>query len=89
MVRKPNVFEKILLLIGVAVLMIGYGFIHQQVRAEGVTLLTIETIFMWLVLVALIILIAVSENMKEELKQILALNAEEVRLLRQSMEKKK
>ncbi|MCX8146969.1 MAG: hypothetical protein N3D84_00705 [Candidatus Woesearchaeota archaeon] len=86
--RKPNLFEKILLFIGIAVLMTGYGFIHRQVSIEGFNIYSLIAIFMWLSLVALIIIAAANENIKEELKKIAELQLQEIRLLREEIRKK-
>lgn len=86
--RRPNTFEKVLLIVGVAVLMVGYGFIHKQVLADGFTINVIMTIFLWFILVALIIIAAANENIKEELKQITELQLQEIRLLREEIRRK-
>ncbi|MFO8016370.1 MAG: hypothetical protein R6U32_04645 [Candidatus Woesearchaeota archaeon] len=86
--RKPNAFEKILLIVGVAVLMVGYGLIHRQIIIDGFTIEIIIAIFLWFVLVALIIIAAANENIKEELKDIVELQLQEIRLLREEIRKK-
>ncbi|HLC47153.1 MAG TPA: hypothetical protein VJI75_05480 [Candidatus Nanoarchaeia archaeon] len=86
--RKPNLFEKMLLIVGVIVLMAGYGLIHRQVTLEGFNIDTIQSIFLWFILVALIIIAAVTENVKEELRQLIELHLEEIRALRSELRKK-
>lgn len=86
--RKPNAFEKILLVVGVAVLMIGYGLIHWQISLIGFTIDVITAIFLWFVLVTMIIIAAANENIKEELKQIVELQLQEIRLLREEVRRK-
>lgn len=86
--RKPNFFEKVLLVVGATVLMVGYGLIHYQVTHEGFSVDTIQAIFLWLILVILIIIAAVNENVKEELKQVIELHLQEIRILRHEMQKK-
>jgi len=86
--RKPNFFEKTLLIVGAVILMVGYGLIHNSVVVEGFTILTIQTIFLWLVLVVLVIIAAVNENVKEELKQVIELHLQEIRMLRHEIRKK-
>ena len=88
MSRKPNFFEKALLIVGAVILMTGYGLIHHSVVVEGFTIQTIQTIFLWLALVILIIIAAVNENMKEELKQVVELHLQEIRMLRHEIRKK-
>ncbi|PIN86437.1 hypothetical protein COV19_04735 [Candidatus Woesearchaeota archaeon CG10_big_fil_rev_8_21_14_0_10_44_13] len=86
--RKPNTFEKILLVVGVAVLMVGYGLIHWQISLIGFTIDIIMAIFLWLMLVALIIIAAANENIKEETKHIIELQLQEIRLLREEVRRK-
>ena len=86
--RRPNTFEKILLVVGVAVLMVGYGLIHKQVLIDGFTIEITIAIFLWLMLVVLMIIAAVNENIKEELKQMIELQLQETRLLREDIRRK-
>jgi len=86
--RKPNVFEKILLVVGVAILMVGYGLLHWQISRIGFTIEIITAIFLWLILVAIIIITAANENIKEELKQVVELQLQEIRLLREEIRRK-
>lgn len=86
--RKPNLFERILLIVGVAVLMVGYGFIHWQISLTGFNIEIIMAIFLWLILVAMIIIAAANENIKEELKQLVELQLQEIRLLREEIRRK-
>lgn len=86
-VRVPNFFEKILLVIGILVIIVGYGVIHSLVVAGlafGWELVAV--IFLWLMLISLVIILAVTENMKEELKSVSENQATEIRLLRKEME---
>ncbi len=86
--RKPNFFEKILLLIGVILIIAGYGLMHGRIIADGmITWNAIQAIFIWLVLVVLVILLAVNENMKEELKIIAGQQLNEIKLLTGSTKK--
>lgn len=86
--RKPNAFEKALLVVGVAVLMVGYGIIHSQIAKEGFNITIINTIFIWLMLVLIIIIAAANENIKEELKNVIELQLQEIRLLREEIRRK-
>ena len=80
--RSPNLFEKFLLVIGVFVIVVGYGFITNA-RAVDTTnyWLFLQTMFLWLMLTVLVILLAVNENMKEELKIIAEEQLEQIKLL--------
>lgn len=86
--RRPNTFEKILLVVGVAVLMVGYGLIHRQILIDGFTVNVIMAIFLWLMLVVLMIIAAVNENIKEEIKQVVELQLQEIRLMREEIRRK-
>jgi len=85
--RNPNVFEKILLIVGIAVVMVGYTFIHRMFLISG-SVLTWELIIsmmLWLLAVIMIIQLAVSENVKEELALLYKGQIEETRLVRQEI----
>ena len=85
--RSPNVFEKILLIIGIAIVMIGYTFIHRMYVLSG-SVLTWELItnmLLWVVALILVIQLAVSENVKEELALLYKGQLEETRLLREEI----
>ena len=43
------------------------------------------SVFLWMILLAQLILIAVNENVKEELKQLIILNLEENKILRKEL----
>ena len=86
--QKPNVFEKILLVIGVALILIGYFVIHSLAIAEGaITWDLLQTVFLWILMILLVILAAVNENMKEELSTVIQNQVEEIRLLRKEFRK--
>ncbi len=88
-VRTPNIFERILLIIGVVIILLGYSFIYKVFQFEPVlTWQSVQTIFMWLILIGVIIMVAVSENMKEELRIVLENQTEELRLLREEVRKR-
>ncbi|MBS3097790.1 hypothetical protein J4209_03250 [Candidatus Woesearchaeota archaeon] len=83
MERKPNVFEKIFLIVGLFIIIISYAFVHRMVIEEGIfSWIAIQTLFLWLILVVLIILTAANENTKEELKIVIKNQLDEVKLLR-------
>ena len=82
--RNPNAFEKILLVIGIAIVMIGYTFINKMFVISGSVLTwdLITSMMLWLLAVILIIQLAVSENVKEELVLLYKNQLDETRLLR-------
>ena len=81
-IRNPNLFEKILLVLGIFFVMFGYAMIHKMVITSGMLNWSfVQGVFLWLIIVILIILVAVVENVKEELKIIIGKHGEEIRLL--------
>lgn len=83
-IRSPNVFEKILLVIGIAVVIIGYGLIHKLILIKNVLSWDLViSIFMWFIIIILIIITAVSENVKEEISEIIKKETAKIRILRQ------
>lgn len=66
-VRKTSSFEKMLLIVGLLVLVIGYTMISKTYAAEGPGLSWgfLQTIFLWLLIVIFIILLAIGEDIKE------------------------
>jgi len=87
-VRNPNLFERFLLIIGIFVIIIGYGFISNAQKLNDPNYWTfLQTMFLWLILTVLVILLAVNENMKEELKLIAEEQLEQIKLLTQSERK--
>jgi hypothetical protein len=85
--RSPNAFEKILLIIGIALVMVGYTFIHRMWVLSGSVLTweLISNMLLWLLAVILIIQLAVSENVKEELALLYKNQLEETKLMRQEI----
>ena len=89
-IRRPNLFEKILLVTGVLVIMLGYVFVHKLALVEGLlSWQSLQTIFLWFILIVLVILAAVNENMKEELKTVIQNQIDEIKLLRREIQYKK
>jgi|TARA_B100001964_G_C14259068_1_gene614255 hypothetical protein len=79
-VRKTSSFEKMLLIVGMLILVLGYMLINKTYVAEGGQLSWgfLQTIFLWLLMVIFIILLAIGEDIKEgilieQLEQITAL----------------
>lgn len=65
--RSTSVFEKLLLIVGFLVLLIGYFFINKVFIAEGykVSWGFLQTVFLWLLMVIFIIVLAIGEDIKE------------------------
>jgi surface polysaccharide O-acyltransferase-like enzyme len=87
--RKPNIFETILLLMGIALIVIGYVAIHRMASIDGgISWGLLQTTFLWILIILVVILAAVNENMKEELKIVIQNQAEELKLLRKDLKKR-
>ena len=65
--RRTSVFEKMLLVVGLAVLVVGYFMVNKVFQAEGYRLSWgfLQTVFLWLLMVIFIILLAIGEDIKE------------------------
>jgi len=87
--RKPNMFESILLIIGVVLIALGYVVIYRMYLTEGfLSWELLQTLFLWILMILLVILAAVNENMKEELKIMISNQAEEMKLLRKDLKRR-
>jgi|TARA_B100002003_G_scaffold250628_1_gene290739 energy-coupling factor transporter transmembrane protein EcfT len=85
--RKINLFEKGLLIIGILIIISGYLFVYGFVAKEGLSWNALQTTFLWLLLIVMIILAAVNENMKEELKVVINNQVKEMKLLREDLKR--
>ncbi|HJN56804.1 MAG: hypothetical protein QF436_03790 [Candidatus Woesearchaeota archaeon] len=87
-VRKTSSFEKMLLIVGMLLLVIGYMLINKVYIVEGSQLSWgfLQTIFLWLLMVIFIILLAIGEDIKEG---ILLQQLDEIKSLKEYMIKKK
>lgn len=83
--RKLNAFEKLLLLTGLALGVVGFVFINALFRSDDsvMTWNMLVAVFLWLMLIFIVILCAIQENHREETGLILKKHSEETRLLRQ------
>lgn len=88
-IRMPNAFEKILLVMGVAIILIGYALIYKVYKySPTLTWESLAVVFLWLILIGVIILVAVAENTKEELKTVIENQRKELQMLREDMKRK-
>ena len=86
--RNPNLFEKILLIIGICVIVFGFGSISTAINVDNTNYwLFTQTVLLWFLLVIMIVLLAVNENMKEELKLISEEQLEQIKILNQGERK--
>lgn len=87
--RKPNAFEKILLIIGIIIIVVGYLMIHSLAIREGFfSPEVVQSLLLWVILITLIIMTAVNENTKEELKIVITNQVTEIKLLRHDLRRK-
>ncbi|MAE43142.1 hypothetical protein CMO93_05185 [Candidatus Woesearchaeota archaeon] len=86
--RKTSLFEKMLLIVGIVVLIMGYMMINKVFIAEGGKLSWgfLQTVFLWLLMVIIIIVIVIGEDIKEG---ILLQQLEETKSLKEYMIKGK
>ena len=83
--RKSNFFERVVLVIGLLVIILGLIFINKVYlgTALGLNWNVLQTIFLWLVLIVLIVLLATEEDVKEELGIIIREHIEETKILKE------
>ncbi|MBU89953.1 hypothetical protein CMO94_00295 [Candidatus Woesearchaeota archaeon] len=86
--RKTSSFEKMLLVVGLLVLIIGYTLISRTYAAEGNQLSwgLLQTTFLWLLMVIFIIMLVIGEDIKEG---ILIEQLEEIKSLKDALLKRK
>ena len=86
--RRTSIFEKMLLVVGFLVLVMGYVFINRVFAAENykVSWGFLQTVFLWLLMVIFIIMLAIGEDIKEG---ILLQQLDEIKDLKNEMMKRK
>ena len=86
--RRTSIFEKLLLVVGFLVLIMGYFFINRVFAAEDfkVSWGFLQTVFLWLLMVIFIIMLAIGEDIKEG---ILLQQLDEIKGLKEEMMKKR
>ena len=86
--RRTSIFEKLLLVVGFLVLIMGYFFIIRVFAAENykVSWGFLQTVFLWLLMVIFIIMLAIGEDIKEG---ILLQQLDEIRELKDEMIKRR
>ncbi len=84
MIGRLNFFEKMLLLAGVAVTIVGFFYINRIYTGEGhMSWALLQAAFLWLLLLFMIILTDSNESIKEELKEVIKQHMEETKVLKQ------
>ena len=83
-VRKTSSFEKMLFIVGLLILVIGYMLISKTYIVEGNQLSWgfLQAIFLWLLMVIFIIVLAIGEDIKEG---ILIEQLEEIKGLKEAV----
>ena len=83
--RKVSFFEGMLLFAGFAVVFVGFYLIHKQFLLDNGQLswYLLTCVFLWLLLIIGIILVALVEDVKVSLTDLLTQHLEEVRLLKE------
>ncbi|HII30069.1 hypothetical protein COT48_00675 [Candidatus Woesearchaeota archaeon CG08_land_8_20_14_0_20_47_9] len=82
--RTTTVFEKMLLIVGLAVAFLGFYMINLAYKTgEGLTWLMIVAIFSWLTLLVLFIVSGLNADIKEELVAVIRDHIDETRLLKE------
>ena len=102
--RKINLFEKILLPVGIGLTFLGFYMIILADRDSTMgAYLRLTSVFCWIILLFIVIMCAAMEDMKEELsliqkehmteikllREVVHEQLQEIRLLRQDLTKKK
>lgn len=84
--QKATFFEKLLLVVGITVSIIGFWLINSMYNKEPVLSWPfITSIFLWLLLILVIILTDSNESIKEELGVIIKEHIEETKLLKEEV----
>lgn len=80
-------FEKLLLITGLAIGVVGFVFINFLFQADNnvMTWQMLHVVFIWLLLIFVVILSAIQENQREEIGIVIQKQSEETRVLRQIM----
>jgi len=84
--RRSTFFEKILLIIGLGVILLGFHFINS-VYASGNHEMwgLVQSVFLWLTLIIMVVLLATGEDIKEELGVIMKQQYEETKLIAEEL----
>ena len=81
--KRVNAFEKILFFVGLMATFMGFYLINKVYKTDPfLNWALLQSIFLWLTLLFLIILTDSNESVKEELKEVIREQMEEIRLLK-------
>ena len=83
-IRKSTLFEKFLLIVGIAIGIIGFWLINSVYSQNPVVSWQfVIAIFLWLLLIFMVVLTASNEGIKEELSITIKDHIEETKLLKE------
>lgn len=83
---QSNLFQKLLLFIGLAIGIIGFWLINKVYINEPVMSWSfISAVFLWFLLIFIVILTDSSESIKEELSAVIREHIEETKLLKREV----
>jgi len=81
--RRSTLFEKLLLIIGISIGIIGFWLINSLYKQDMlITWQFLTSVFLWLMLIFIVILTASNESVKEELSTIIKQHIEETKLVK-------
>ena len=82
--RRVNNFEKFLLFIGMVITVVGFYFINRVYEMEGyASWALLQSSFLYLLLILMVILTDSNESIKEELKDVIEQHIEETKILKE------
>ncbi len=86
--RKPNMFERVLLVVGILVMLVGFYLINKVFVDNNSELSWqfLQTVFLWLMLVIFIIIIAISEDIKQTMMEN---HSKQLELLREDLKRRR
>ena len=81
--RKTTFFEKLLLAVGLAILIVGFYLINRLFLSDQeITWGLLTATFLWLITLLVIIVTGSSQDVKEELSILIKESVEEIKLLK-------
>jgi len=84
--RISTFFEKLLLVVGITIGIIGFWLINKVYYSESLlSWQFLSVLFLWLILVFIVILTASNEGIKEELGVIIKEHIEETKLIKEEI----
>jgi len=90
MLRKPNLFEYMLIVVAILVSGLGYYYVKLSIQNYGPFSFEVNSLVLILLsIIILLILTAVHENSREILKSVAMEQHAELKLLRQDLNKKR